>query len=187
MSHLEQTAQDVGRIYSEVDRAVNAFTISSKLNCIAGCGKCCLFPEIETTVLECLPAAFAAVASGTIEESFADLSSSESKCPWFRAGANKGQGSCTSYETRPLICRMFGQSATLDKSGSARLVTCSILKGKAGVDAKDAPLMETYSRQLWSLHPQLGKEFFPIRVAMQRAIELVQQAQYYQDAESPNS
>ncbi len=161
-----------------------AFTTSAKMQCVSGCGKCCLYPEIETTVLECLPAAFAAIRTRRTEEMIADLSQSESKCPWFKSGPALGQGSCTGYEARPLICRMFGQSATLDKSGTARLVTCSILKERQGVNAKDAPQMETFSRQLWSLHPQLGKEFFPIRIAMQRAVELVQQSQYYQDSES---
>jgi hypothetical protein len=90
-----------------------------------------------------------------------------------------------------LICRLFGYSARVNKYGGKELVTCQIIKTeqndayvtsqKTISEGGDVPVMSHYYMQLHAIDPDLTRDFYPINVAMRRAIEVVMQYYAYRE------
>jgi Fe-S-cluster containining protein len=157
------------------------------LHCKFGCGKCCLKPDIEASVLEFLPFAFYLYHAGTAEAWYERLKTTDSALCVILDPNQPGVGHCTEYKHRGLICRLFGYSARTNKYGMHELVTCQIIKTEQASDYLRAeetiraggsvPVMSDYYMQLHSIDFELAKEFYPINTAIRRAIETV--LQYY--------
>jgi len=95
-----------------------------------------------------------------------------------------GAGLCTEYKHRGLICRLFGFSARTNKHGKKELVTCEIIKTeqtdqythayeKVEQEKESIPIMHQYYMQLHAIDYELTKDFYPINVAIRKAIETV--------------
>lgn len=89
---------------------------------------------------------------------------------------------CTQYVHRGLICRLFGFSARLNKTGMRELVTCTIIKtdqaaAVEGAPLDVAPLISDYYWQLHAIDPDRARQRLPIRQAIRQALEEV--AHYY--------
>src|SRR6185295_15429071 len=119
------------KIYHKLEKETKQFQAETGLHCIAGCGRCCENPRIETTVAELMPLAFRLFQRG--EESGwldkANRSESKGQCIFYKPDPLiEGKGRCSVYQWRPLICRLFGFSAITDKKGRPSLVTCAVIK-----------------------------------------------------------
>ncbi len=170
-------------VFSKLDAEIEKFQSWSTLHCKFGCGKCCFKPDIEATILEFLPFAFHLYQTNQTEEWLEKLHDEEAICHILNP-TQAGAGLCSQYQHRGLICRLFGYSARTNKYGKKELVTCQIIKTEQEVAYQDAsakiengekeiPVMNQFYMQLHSIDMELTRDFFPINVAIRKAIEEV--------------
>ena len=151
---------------------------------LPGCGKCCDNPAVEATPLEFLPLAYQWFLSGEAESRYDELLTRPGVCINFVPFGTNGQGRCSAYAQRGLICRVFGYSARRDKYGDQQLGSCKPLKEtqpeqilainsalKSG--EYSAPVAANYYRTLSMIDPGLGSETMPVNQAIRKAIEAV--------------
>lgn len=106
---------------------------------------------------------------------------------------SKGVGLCSQYKHRGLICRLFGYSARTNKHGSKELVTCTVIKTgqtdafeRAETDIRaglPVPVMNQFYMRLSGIDPVMAAEFYPINVAIRKALERVLSRQGYEEGE----
>lgn len=189
---LDEKVRAVEEVFMKLDEAVASFQSSTTLHCKFGCGKCCFKPDIEATVLEFLPFAFHLYKNGMAEQWLERLTQTESSICLILNPTQAGAGLCTEYPYRGLICRLFGYSARTNKYGKKELVTCQIIKteqtdsyNKAETlieaDELAVPVMNQYYMQLHGIDFELTRDFYPINLAIRKAIETVLQYYTYRD------
>lgn len=100
------------------------------MHCPPGCGACCINPAVEVSPLEMLPMAYALLEQGKAESLLDQLNNHPTfACPVYESQTdNPKKGRCTQYETRPLLCRLFGVSARRDKYDELEMMLCRELK-----------------------------------------------------------
>ncbi len=174
------------RLFRESDRCSRQLRSVTGLGCISGCGRCCEDPNVQTTILEMLPLAaeyFAEHKERLLREGFA-YDPMEDFCRFYRADpAIKGNGRCSEYARRPLVCRLFGFSVRLNKHNQPDLITCGRIKETFPADYQKtqamlaqglpAPKMSDYSMRLLAIDPTLGAERIPINLAFHKALERI--------------
>ncbi len=188
-SHLSiyRKVAAVERVFEKLQKEINLFQEQTTLHCLSGCGKCCTKPEISATVLEFLPLAYhlhkADQAMPLLESMEKDPDSAI--CHLFQPlVVERTSGFCAEYKYRGLICRLFGYSASRDKNGQKKLVTCQLIKNDQPVafqlteegiksNAIAVPQMSDYQSQLMAIDWELGSKFYPINEAIRKALELV--------------
>lgn len=181
---IERRVQLVEDLFIKLDREITLFEQSSKLSCIAGCGKCCTFPNVEASPLEFLPWAFHLFLIGEAEKTILLLDKTKSStCLIFTPLSAIDKGSCSSYTYRGLICRLFGFAANRDKYGKLRLATCKIIKESQAENYKltteaistglYVPIFTDYYMQLNQIDFNLGNLIVPVNKALKMALEEV--------------
>lgn len=190
--NLPEKIAAVEQLFADLERAVGRFQQISALHCPAGCGKCCFKAEIEATVLEFLPLAWHVFECGDAEAWYERLKQDTSPVCVILNPLQKGQGLCSMYHYRGLICRLFGYSARINKYGEKELITCGIIRGQSFYEPAskaikegrmEIPVMRDYYIQLQSIDPVLGTEMMPINRAIMRALEAVMHYMAYREAE----
>ena len=184
---IEEKVKLVEGVFDQLDQQIAVFQSASSLHCKWGCGKCCYKADIEATILEFLPFALFLHQQNQAEEWLNNLQESDSSICLILNPTQNGAGLCSQYKHRGLICRLFGYSARTTKYGKPELVTCQIIKTEqqenfvkveaAIEEGLNVPVMSNFYMQLHSIDFELTREFFPINVAMRKAIETV--LQYY--------
>ncbi len=187
---IESKVREVEKLFERLDIEINGLKKATQLHCISGCGKCCTKPDIEASPLEFLPWAFHLFLNGQAETMLKELQNrSSSFCQLFTPLTliDKNNGSCSHYDYRGLICRLFGYAASRDKYGLLRLATCKIIKEDQPqnfADSEEAiskglyvPIFSDYYMNLSQIDYTLGSLILPINKAIIRAIEEV--LQYY--------
>jgi Fe-S-cluster containining protein len=183
---IESRVELVENLFQNLDEEIKSFQKETKLGCIIGCGKCCSTPEIDASPLEFLPWAFHIFLNGLAEETLLELEqNSTSTCFLYRPKSLSeiALGSCSSYQYRGLICRLFGFGATTDKYGKLRIATCNIIKENQKTNFENAiiainsnlsvPIFTEYYMQLSQIDYNLGTMFQPVNKAMKTALEEV--------------
>jgi len=190
--NLEEKVQAVMSLFEKLDDDIRHFQNQSSLHCRWGCGKCCFKPDIEATILEFLPLAVHLYRTGKAEEWYDELSESSASICKVLNPTQAGAGLCSQYLHRGLICRLFGYSSRTNKYGEAELVTCQIIKteqAEAYVKTQSAisrgeattPVLNQVYMQLCNIDFSLTRDFYPINIAIQKAIETVLQYYAYRD------
>ncbi len=185
---IVQRVELVEALFLQLEQESAQFQQASGLGCVAGCGKCCTYPDIQASPLEFLPWAFHLFLNGEAEKTLALLNTTHSATCLIYAPLTKlGHGRCSDYKYRGLICRLFGFAANTDKYGNLRLATCKIIKeGQAGQYSNTAeaiskglyvPIFTEYYMQLNQIDFHMGNLILPINKALKHAIEEV--LQYY--------
>ncbi len=184
---IEEKVKRVEEVFDQLDQQIAAFQSATALQCKWGCGKCCYKADIEATILEFLPFALFLHQQNQAETWLTNLYETDSSICLILNPTQSGAGLCSQYKHRGLICRLFGYSARTTKYGKPELVTCQIIKteqhenfekaGAAIENGLQVPVMSNFYMQLHSIDFELTREFFPINVAMRKAIETV--LQYY--------
>lgn len=180
---IDEKVAAVKAVFGKLDLEISAFQEKTTLHCKFNCGKCCFKPDIEASVLEFLPFAHHLYHSGNAEKWYERLRTETTSLCLILDPVKIGQGLCTEYEYRGLICRLFGYSARTNKYGTRELVTCQIIKTEQGAQYQAAekmvgeggnvPVMSEYYMQLFAIDDQMAREFFPINEAIKRAIEVI--------------
>jgi uncharacterized protein len=186
LTSIAQKNQALLKLFSTVDKDIARFQKVTGLTCRNACSHCCENAAIETTTLELLPLVTHLYNKKTITEwlSCVEDAGRKGRCIFYNPElALQGDGGCSVYPFRPLICRLFGFSATLNKRNQPMLVTCPIIKQSSskvvekiqGDTAcyRHVPVMNHYVRRLFSIDPALGVEQIPINEAIYRAIQKV--------------
>lgn len=180
---IEEKVQQVEQVFAKLDAEIEAFQSLTQLHCKFGCGKCCFKPDIEATILEFLPFAFYLHQQQLAEAWLDNLNVTDSTICLILNPTQAGSGLCSQYKYRGLICRLFGYSARTNKYEKKELITCQIIKteqsenylaAEAKIDkGEPIPVMSHYYMQLHSIDFDLTNQFYPINIAMKKAIETV--------------
>ncbi len=178
------------KIFQEVDAQTSRFRQASGLRCEPGCGRCCENPDVETTVLEMLPIAFELwrknEAAPLLEKlAHPDVPELPGPCVFYRRDPMiPGHGRCSVYALRPLICRLFGFSAVVNKRNQNIFLTCRTIKklhpraydrAYTAVLTDQMPIarMRDYSMKVFAIDPASGDKRMPINQALKMALEKV--------------
>lgn len=172
-------------MFNNLSKDISDFQDTTNLKCLAQCGLCCTKPDISATPLEFLPLAYHLFKQKKALEWREHLSEFKgSICPLFKSLVLEGdRGFCSDYKHRGLICRLFGFSASLDKTGKPTFITCRPIKETMPDEFNNAqrlindgglvPVMRNYYFQLSGIDANLNMRFYPIREAMLKALETV--------------
>ncbi len=181
---IAHKVQLVENLFYQLEQESAQFEKSSGMHCVSGCGKCCTNPNIEASPLEFLPWAFHLFLNGQAEKTLEILSkTNHATCLIYKPLTVLGQGRCSDYKYRGLICRLFGFAANTDKYGNLRLATCKIIKegqasaykttSEAITKGLHVPVFTEYYMQLNQIDFQLGNKILPINKALKMALEEV--------------
>jgi Fe-S-cluster containining protein len=180
---LEEKVAEVELVLKKLDEEISLFQSWSGLHCKFGCGKCCFKSDIEATILEFLPFACHLYKNDQAFDWLEKLKLSDSSVCLILNPTQSGVGLCSEYLHRGLICRLFGYSARTNKYSERELVTCQIIKSEQAENYQAAvsgiaggspvPMMNQYYMQLHGIDMELTREFYPINLAIRKAIETV--------------
>lgn len=192
---IERKVQLVENLFHQLEQESAQFKKTTGITCISGCGKCCTSPKIEASPLEFLPWAFHLFLNGEAIKTRIKLKKNPSAtCLIYKSISITGQGRCTNYKYRGLICRLFGFAANTNKYGKLRLTTCKIIKEgqinayntatQAITKGQYVPVFTNYYMQLNQIDFHLGNIILPVNKALKMAIEEV--LHYYAYRPNPN-
>lgn len=176
----------IEQLLTQATQESDAFAKASGLQCKSGCGACCRYPHMETTIAEMMPMAKHLWDTAQADDILTRLEQlpSVSPCAMYQADpVNPDKGHCHAYAYRPGICRLFGFGARVDKNGHKQLVTCKVIKesypieivkAELGINSGQyAPLISDHTMKVFSVDPHLGKETLPINYALMKAVERI--------------
>lgn len=173
----------IERLFAGLDLEISKFQSATGLHCISGCGKCCTKPDIDASPLEFLPLAFHWFKNHQAEAMLEQLKASQNPVCSIYSATGINTGSCSMYQYRGLICRLFGYGASRDKLGELRLVTCKLIKEQQVESYQEAiellsrneyvPIFSDYYKKLMQIDFKMGNLFLPINEAIIEAIEAV--------------
>lgn len=180
-------AHRVMESYAQIDQQIEHFQATTQLSCPPGCGQCCESPEVEVTPLEMLPLVLELFHRDEIDFWLdrAQAADYQGSCVFYAPDSSiPGNGRCQVYAWRPTLCRLFGFSTTVDKTGRARLAACIRHKQMSPdivTDAQmaiangiaQAPSLTDATQQILALDPSFGSQILPINKALSVAIERV--------------
>jgi Fe-S-cluster containining protein len=168
-------------LFSGLDAETSAFAVASGLRCPDGCGACCENPSVHTSVVELEPLAGELVARGQAEAALERAATAGPGPCVFYESHGQGQGRCTVYALRPMICRLFGFAAVRDKQGRPELAGCKVHKAHQPEVMAQAralvaggapvPMMVAWQQQAVELGTSATGTLVPINVAIQEALE----------------
>lgn len=174
------------RLFDRADHGTRRLRSKTGLKCANNCGRCCENPYVQTTVLEMLPLAIHLWQNNEAEEQLqrSPASATSGPCIFYKPDPSMaGSGRCSIYPFRPLVCRLYGYSASADKYGKPRLVTCPTIKQSQPEGYEKAqklvdsglpiPTMRDFSMTSFQLDPELSREQLPINEAIKIAIEKI--------------
>lgn len=181
---LTEKILEVERVFEDLDQEINQFKNWSGLHCKAGCGKCCLKPDIEATILEFIPFAHYLFTNNMANDWLERLHTTSSATCMIFNPTLPGVGLCTEYKHCGLICRLFGFSARTTKYQKKEFVTCEVIKTEQAENyvlaskkvetlEGEIPVMHNYYMRLHAIDIDLAREFYPINTAIKKAIETV--------------
>jgi len=191
---IKFSVQAVLKFYSKVDKKLSKFKNQTGISCLPDCGQCCKKTDLETTVLEFLPAAQYLFHNNRADEILEKCNQvQDDGICIFYSGINSLErgGFCSVYEHRGLICRLFGFSACLNKVGDPVLSTCKPIKKEFVnelslaanyiIKGNDLPVVSQYYSQLYSIDYNLSTIFYPVNKAIRLAIEKVMMDNAYRN------
>ncbi len=175
-------------VYNELDSLITDFRGETQLDCLKGCRECCNTPSynIEASVLEMLPLSIHIWQSGEGEYWLQKLSEIRPDDPcvlYISSPSVKSEGGCSKYAWRPLLCRLFGFSAVIDKQGKPVIALCKKVKQlNPHLEAKiqslinrglKAPVNSHFAKRVSFLNPFYGQKLYPINEAFRLALEVI--------------
>jgi len=177
----------LSEVYADLERQIANFKRGAGIECLRKCTFCCATAKfVEASIFEMLPLSLHFWEEGRALEILEKLEGIHPEAPCILLNPNPPDelsGGCSYYRFRPLICRLFGFSATVDKNGKPFISLCVPLKElHSGVAERvnkkiredlPFPLMADFSRKVAMIHPHLGQEKYPVNIALLEALELV--------------
>ncbi len=190
--NIKEMVHNLQKVLDEMGETFSNFQSESGLACLPGCGKCCLFPDVESTVFECLPMALKIHREGTLDEWITKLEKADHVCVMWEGNRETGAGKCTAYGVRPGICRLFGASGYYDKNHNVELSVCKLIKEtypeilkkvSEGRTEKNTPIISQWYSRIQSLSAPELLERRPMNEAILGALQLIGFYAQYQTLE----
>lgn len=180
---LKDKSEEILSILKEMGEAFHQFQKEAQLECPPGCGKCCLFPDIESTPLECLPLAYDFYQKGELDTLKSLTENAGLVCALWQGDEQTGKGRCTVYEVRPSICRIFGVGGYFDKNRKVTLSVCKLIKENSpekiramsqNRTAENTPMIAHWYTRIQALGNADTLRRLQINEAISEAIKLVE-------------
>ncbi|WP_051569305.1 YkgJ family cysteine cluster protein [Alkaliphilus transvaalensis] len=173
-------------VYQELEETICSYKDTTNLACISQCSKCCnkSAENIEVTIFEMIPLSIFLWQNRSAEETMEKLNciDSTASCIMFNPSSNT-LGGCSCYQWRPLLCRLFGFSAILDKNQSPTVSMCKYMKEINPYLEKEiqeeinkgliVPINSQFAHKISLINPTLGQKRYPINKALSLALEMV--------------
>lgn len=175
--NLIKKINGVKKVLSQADRHVARFQVHANIHCLFKCGTCCTKNDIQTTILEFLPAAHELFLKDEYQVILDKLENqTDTSCIFYNPFLEIGF--CSGYTYRGLICRLFGFSVNTAKNGIPFLTTCKYIKQTTDLKSLQehlihAPDMTDYYLRLYGLDPKLSVQYFPINESIKKALDIV--------------
>ena len=141
--------------YLSLEEKEKAFVSDFSIHCTPSCGECCCHYVPYLTESEALVAALIIIRDNREDEIISLLSSADKEstvCPLYNPDRSSH---CALYDGRSLVCRLFGDSVSLDKNGNPVYRECKWKKEKRNISSEelekkkdDVPVMSTYGEFL---------------------------------------
>jgi len=175
-------------VYDEIDSLMPNFKRIAAYDCPKDCRRCCDTPakNIEASIFEILPLSIHLWQKGEAESWLRKIkeTNSESPCVFYDGHPSRQlAGGCRAYAWRPLVCRLFGFSATTNKYGKPLFVLCRhIKKMDPGLEDRiqgmienglNVPVNSYYAQKVSFINPYLGQPRYSINEAFLLALEMV--------------
>ena len=172
--------------YKGFDRAISSFQSVTGLHCPDGCSSCCMSRQVEASILELLPLALEIYSRRDEEDVIRSIQEKEKeqdlRCVLLlREPLLDVKGSCSYYDFRPLLCRLFGFALRKNKYNRPEFSPCNIIRSidPAGVKRAEIAVSEGLKCVIYpeafmriaSINPDLGYRLLPINQALKGAIE----------------
>lgn len=195
-------------VYSDIEKAQTIWKKVSPMQCVKGCGSCCI--DFEPDVLEIEALYMAAWLLHNDRERAMEIADETYIWPGF-IDQSKGcflydpenEYHCTVYGGRALICRLFGYSGDTGKDGKVRWKPCRLGNDaflREGFIKKQyteeeilsltgvlPPVMSIFLREAVAIMPDEAGRTIPLREALPRAIRKLQLILSFIEPPEPNS
>ncbi len=171
---IREKALQVKGIFIELDTEIRKFVARTGIGCVEGChGECCN-KDVYATTLEFFPMAFELFREGKAEQILKNIENRKSSiCVFYK---RETDGTYGIYETRGLICRLFGFSSIVKKDGTSEMVTCKFIKDRFKQimpHISNDIITSHYYRRLQAIDIRLSQRDLPINEAIRSAINTV--------------
>lgn len=184
MNYLYKTAQKVEKVYAELDKQIASFQNKSGLHCVDSCNHCCMKSDLKTSVLDFLPLAVHLYENNLHNQFLDELAKGSEYCICFSQLKVEGQlTGCTQYPYRSLICRLFGFSGLIGRTGQKTIYTCSYIKTGQAVKyesviasintMKKIPMASDFQMKMDQIDTIMANDVNPINVSIEKAISKV--------------
>lgn len=185
---LYRKASEIQEILDSVEKTIRNVQLETGLRCPPSCRECCKTSgdAIQVTVTEFLPLSLRLWTEGKAIQLLDRLDSvyDSDQCVLFESSsALCEEGGCTEYSSRPLLCRLFGFSGIVNRSGQVIPVVCRHMKNHYPLSVNnlfeklsnglEIPVFADYSSQIRGIDPYMGAKAFPVNLALRRALEYV--------------
>ncbi len=188
---LEEKVLLIKQMFAEVDAQCRLFLNNVPLSCPPGCAKCCHGKHVTASPLEFLPYAYRLYLDGVLEEKFWLYKKHPvPRCFLVEGEIPDGIGKCSEYKHRGLICRLFGNAASVNKKGLKSYSGCALLKSQvASYEGFDdmvqmySPVYSGFYMQLRAIDNEYGGMLLPVNQAVIKAMEIV----YYNTRNLPGN
>ncbi|MCX7786631.1 MAG: YkgJ family cysteine cluster protein [Spirochaetes bacterium] len=141
--------QNLEQVYAELDEEQKKWSAVSPFHCPPGCGRCCEHFIPDVWEIEALYIAAQFLIEGRDDALLSSTFSNAFACPLFRT---EGEFHCTVYETRPLVCRVFGFAGDRDKRGNLRFAPCRFMAVKEGNWKEESLLQKMWTKKELSIY-----------------------------------
>ena len=121
---LYEKIKKIRNIYNRLEKKQISFCNEFNIHCKEGCGECCEHFTPDITEIEALFLAYGLIKENKDQDIINLLDSKEESdnyCPLYNKDSVYH---CSVYKWRPLICRLFGASASKDKNGNPTFRKC---------------------------------------------------------------
>lgn len=184
---------DLAELYGQLEREIGRFQHSGGVRCPAGCSVCCtrVSGSIETSVLEMMPVALAALEAGVgpMLLNLCEQAGDGQPCVFYREGES---GGCSIYPLRGLTCRVFGFSRTAPVESAQqirRYYACRILRDSVldrsrfepAIFPLSLPSAVEYRSRLEGIDPTYATPLYGINEATARAIRALGLPFFFRD------
>ena len=106
----------ISSYYDSIEHAFDDFTQKAHISCPHDCGECCKgFTPPVTSSEALIIAAYTYFVQGRDVRPLMSFTKGSIQCPF--CDLSREGGKCSIYKVRPLLCRLFGASATRTKRG----------------------------------------------------------------------
>jgi len=117
--------REIRKVYEVLEEKQKQFCSRFNIHCKGGCGKCCEHFNPDITEVEAEFLAYGLIVEGIDEQVLKlleNLKEDSEYCPLYNFEDNEHH--CSIYKWRPLVCRLFGATASKGKEGEPEFRKC---------------------------------------------------------------